>query len=101
MRMTLSRIRIDWMPEDFFVPGFAASEPRKDGHTDVWLDDTSLQIVNNTSPLPAPIMAVGDERFDVSSEGDEPLPMVLLDGRQHWLLAGWETTILPPYTPKE
>lgn len=101
IEMTRSRVRIDWMPEDFFVPGYAAATPRSDGYVDAWLDETSLQIVNNTSPLDTPIVADGDARFDLTSHAGTPLPTAVIDGRLHWLLAGWETVILPPHVPKE
>ena len=94
---TRVKARLDWMPEDFFVQAYTDGTIQTNGFPAVWVDESMLEIVNNTSPLDRPIMAIEDHRIDTSAEGTAsvPLPARLLDGRRHWLLAGWETTLVP------
>lgn len=95
---TRVKARLDWMPEDFFVQAYTDGTTQPNGHVAVWVDQDMLDIVNNTSPLDRPIVATSeDTRVDTSAAGTSTatLPTRLLDGRRHWLLADWETQLVP------
>lgn len=92
------KTRLDWMPEGFFVQAFTDGSSQPNGYPAMWVDEAMLDIVNNTSPIDRPIVAIDAEtRVDTSAAGTATatLPTMLLDGRRHWLLAGWETQLVP------